>query len=449
MPNKELHLSGEGKTARTKPALIGERDVPRLAETTGRTRCATCGKWFHSRQQLSQHALVHSGVRKYKCRFCDRAFKQPSHLHQHHRIHTGEKPYTCSISGCNRAFPQLSNLNHHLRNHDKPEPPPENTCVFCDRAYASETVLRTHLEKIHGCSPESMSATRSTNYDSAKKGKPMCSINNNVTSQGIPEASSLHSYMLPSIRPTISPSAVNVDKNIASLSSGFESAVIIRTLYPKSVPAPKNFITNTGLYSSILNDIHNGKTLNNTCIDLTNNDYKNVDNSDSVPPLKKARFVVSNESVLPASGINIPNAYVSGIYIQPNAGNSIPTMNPSNINGTELNCSQENGMEFIEDISVMQYNYSLGDDTNDPYEQTDRQNGFATSHVNGTALNGHAIVGHTEVKQYGNTNYPTTELNEWTDGGTDGTLEGNVATAFRCRKRKASQPQRVVYATQE
>ncbi|WAR14647.1 ZN362-like protein, partial [Mya arenaria] len=58
----------------------------------------------------------------------------------------GEKPYKCTISGCNRAFPQLSNLNHHIRNHDKPDPPPENTCVFCDRAYASETVLRTHLK---------------------------------------------------------------------------------------------------------------------------------------------------------------------------------------------------------------------------------------------------------------------------------------------------------------
>ena len=35
-----------------------------------------------------------------------------------------------------------------MRNHDKPEPPPENTCVYCDRVYASEAVLRSHLIKV-------------------------------------------------------------------------------------------------------------------------------------------------------------------------------------------------------------------------------------------------------------------------------------------------------------
>jgi len=54
-----------------------------------RMTCKVCRKWFHSRQQIAQHMLVHSDVRKYKCRYCDRAFKQPSHLDQHHRIHTG------------------------------------------------------------------------------------------------------------------------------------------------------------------------------------------------------------------------------------------------------------------------------------------------------------------------------------------------------------------------
>ena len=52
--------------------------------------CPHCYKGFKSRQQLTQHNLVHSNIRKYKCNFCERAFKQLSHLHQHHRIHTGE-----------------------------------------------------------------------------------------------------------------------------------------------------------------------------------------------------------------------------------------------------------------------------------------------------------------------------------------------------------------------
>lgn len=56
---------------------------------TDRPKCTSCGKYFMSRQQLNQHMLVHTDVRKYKCTYCERTFKQPSHLHQHHRIHTG------------------------------------------------------------------------------------------------------------------------------------------------------------------------------------------------------------------------------------------------------------------------------------------------------------------------------------------------------------------------
>ncbi|CAL1532617.1 unnamed protein product [Lymnaea stagnalis] len=52
--------------------------------------CLTCLKMFRSKQQLAQHNLVHTGVRKHICSFCDRAFKQLSHLQQHVRIHTGQ-----------------------------------------------------------------------------------------------------------------------------------------------------------------------------------------------------------------------------------------------------------------------------------------------------------------------------------------------------------------------
>ena len=52
--------------------------------------CLTCLKMFRSKQQLAQHSLVHTGIRKHVCSYCDRAFKQLSHLQQHVRIHTGE-----------------------------------------------------------------------------------------------------------------------------------------------------------------------------------------------------------------------------------------------------------------------------------------------------------------------------------------------------------------------
>jgi len=52
-------------------------------------KCGQCLKTFPSSQQLTQHSLVHSNVRKYPCAYCDKAFKQLSHVQQHQRIHTG------------------------------------------------------------------------------------------------------------------------------------------------------------------------------------------------------------------------------------------------------------------------------------------------------------------------------------------------------------------------
>ena len=52
-------------------------------------KCPQCLKSFPSTQQLAQHSLVHTNVRKYPCNYCDKAFKQLSHVQQHQRIHTG------------------------------------------------------------------------------------------------------------------------------------------------------------------------------------------------------------------------------------------------------------------------------------------------------------------------------------------------------------------------
>lgn len=113
-----------------------------------RHMCAHCCKGFRSRQQLLQHSLVHTNLRKYHCNYCERSFKQLSHLHQHHRIHTGEKPYSCPLDGCDKAFPQLSNLQHHIRNHDKLSES-QYQCHLCDRSYPNEATLKAHNTRMH------------------------------------------------------------------------------------------------------------------------------------------------------------------------------------------------------------------------------------------------------------------------------------------------------------
>lgn len=62
-------------------------------------RCQKCMKSFPTSQQLLQHSLVHSNLRKFSCAYCDKSFKQLSHLQQHQRIHTG-KLYFFSLELC-------------------------------------------------------------------------------------------------------------------------------------------------------------------------------------------------------------------------------------------------------------------------------------------------------------------------------------------------------------
>ncbi|XP_076452161.1 uncharacterized protein LOC143287765 isoform X2 [Babylonia areolata] len=162
--------------------------------------CTTCLKGFRSKQQLIQHSLVHTNIRKYSCSYCDRSFKQLSHLQQHTRIHTaekgtekvedqrsfrcqycqrafkqlihlqqhtrlhtGEKPYACKYEDCDRAFAQMSNLQHHMRNHEeqvKKEVLRIHKCHICHRSYTNDSSLRAHTMKMHMHmrSPEDLNA---------------------------------------------------------------------------------------------------------------------------------------------------------------------------------------------------------------------------------------------------------------------------------------------------
>ena len=61
-----------------------------------------CPKRFHSKYNLKQHKLIHSGVKPYECRVCHKKFRYPSDLQMHERIHSDEKPYTCGT--CHKEF---------------------------------------------------------------------------------------------------------------------------------------------------------------------------------------------------------------------------------------------------------------------------------------------------------------------------------------------------------
>ena len=59
--------------------------------TDKRCVCKVCDKKFKSASILSQHMLIHTGVKPFKCNLCDKGFSRSDSLKQHIAKHTGEK----------------------------------------------------------------------------------------------------------------------------------------------------------------------------------------------------------------------------------------------------------------------------------------------------------------------------------------------------------------------
>ncbi|OMJ65189.1 hypothetical protein SteCoe_38872 [Stentor coeruleus] len=56
-------------------------------------------------------------IDKYKCKYCFRILSSRQNLREHAYIHTGEKPYICTEPGCGQAFRQGSLLSIHKKIH--------------------------------------------------------------------------------------------------------------------------------------------------------------------------------------------------------------------------------------------------------------------------------------------------------------------------------------------
>jgi len=138
--------------------------------------CPKCGKRFKNKSGLSNHKVIHNGLKPHKCRFagCGKAFARSCDLTRHTRLHTGDKPFVCKYKGCGKSFTRsvqlrlhvmdhtglrpfrceickkgfktLQNAQIHRRTHTGEKP---YQCQICKKRFTQSSSLRTHMSSLH------------------------------------------------------------------------------------------------------------------------------------------------------------------------------------------------------------------------------------------------------------------------------------------------------------
>lgn len=80
--------------------------------------CSVCGKMFHKRAQLRQHAQTHvDDSKKAVCDMCGLRFNRKSNLQAHVKTHIKGRTFSCKL--CRAPFPTFSEMLSHRRQHSQ------------------------------------------------------------------------------------------------------------------------------------------------------------------------------------------------------------------------------------------------------------------------------------------------------------------------------------------
>ena len=139
-------------------------------------KCDECNKSFRNKSGLSNHKIIHNGMKPHKCTFsgCGKAFARSCDLTRHIRLHTGDKPFKCHYKNCGKSFTRSVQLRLHMMDHTGKRPfhchickkgfkTLQNSqihmrihtgekpyqCKYCHKKFTQSSSLRTHLSSIH------------------------------------------------------------------------------------------------------------------------------------------------------------------------------------------------------------------------------------------------------------------------------------------------------------
>ncbi|XP_028173774.1 zinc finger protein 583-like isoform X2 [Ostrinia furnacalis] len=126
-----------------------KRHIKRRHDTEKNFICATCGRRFAFKGELSNHQrIVHEKhlmkKKMFACKFCDKTYKCAKSIIIHERsVHTGQRPAECTV--CGSSFYHEDYLKEHMRLHTGETP---FKCPICGRGYAQRGNMKSHL-RIH------------------------------------------------------------------------------------------------------------------------------------------------------------------------------------------------------------------------------------------------------------------------------------------------------------
>ncbi|GBM78399.1 Zinc finger protein 112 [Araneus ventricosus] len=101
--------------------------------------CDICNKEFTNKCGLTNHLLIHAGVKPFACEICYKTFTKKCTLTVHLVTHSTERPFVCEV--CDKSFSRKNDLKKHKFVHTDKK---NYVCDICKADFKHQNNLRRH-----------------------------------------------------------------------------------------------------------------------------------------------------------------------------------------------------------------------------------------------------------------------------------------------------------------
>lgn len=118
-------------------AIVGQK-----SERKTSTVCDVCGEEFKRKFDLYAHKKAAHGKTRFQCKECLKCFSRKSRLEDHEVLHTGIRQFECTELGCDKKYATQGGLRTHIEDCHTENLP--YVCDKCGKGFSKEGKLRYH-----------------------------------------------------------------------------------------------------------------------------------------------------------------------------------------------------------------------------------------------------------------------------------------------------------------